>query len=153
MGDRPEGSLERWTMDSTWRDERTNGYMYLHMWDGWMDGDAQTATSIPSVFVRCSMRLISDNRVISLSGWLTSLSFHVPNRQMSFKRKREYACASPLSRRRSQPPAAICAKQASRPRKFRLSRELAEKNIRLSRRENFGLNIKKSITKVFSILS
>ena len=39
-----------------------------------------------------------------------------------------------------------------RPRKFRLSRALAEKNIRLSRRENSGLNANKSITKVFSIL-
>src|SRR6218665_1633430 len=60
--------------------------------------------------------------------------------------------ASPLSRRLSRPAAAICAKPASRPRKFRLSRELAEKNIRLSRRENSGLNAKKSITKVFGIL-
>src|SRR6218665_2341223 len=61
---------------------------------------------------------------------------------------------SPLSRRLSWPPAAICAKPVSRPRKFRLSRKLAEKNIRLSRRENSGLNTKKSIrpTKVFSIL-
>jgi len=50
---------------------------------------------------------------------------------------------SPLSRRLSWPPAAICAKPASRPQKFRLSRELAEKNIRLSRRENSGLNAKK----------
>src|SRR6218665_214303 len=53
---------------------------------------------------------------------------------------------SPLSRRFSRPPAAICAKPASRPRKFRLSRALAEKNIRLSRRENCGLNTKKPIT-------
>src|SRR6218665_1799411 len=59
---------------------------------------------------------------------------------------------SPLSRRLSRPAAAICAKPASRPRKLRLSRELAEKNTRLSRRENCGLNTKKSITKVFSIL-
>src|SRR6218665_1229347 len=59
---------------------------------------------------------------------------------------------SPQSRRLSRPPAAICAKPASRPRKFRLSRKLAEKNIRLSRRENSGLNTKKSITRVFSIL-
>ena len=61
-------------------------------------------------------------------------------------------CTSPLSRRLSRPPAAICAKPASRPRKFRLRRKLAEKNIRLSRRENSGLNTKKSITRVFSIL-
>src|SRR6218665_533126 len=59
---------------------------------------------------------------------------------------------SPLSRRLSRPAAAICAKPASRPRKFRLSRELAEKNNRLSRRENSGLSAKKSITKVFIIL-
>src|SRR6218665_427910 len=38
------------------------------------------------------------------------------------------------------------------PQKFRLSRELAEKNIRLSRRENCGLNTKQFITKVVSIL-
>ena len=50
--------------------------------------------------------------------------------------------ASPLSRRLSRPPSAICAKPASRPRKLRRSRELAEKNIRLSRRENCGLNTK-----------
>src|SRR6218665_3968107 len=37
----------------------------------------------------------------------------------------------------------------SRPRKLRLSRELAEKNIRLSRRENSGLNTKKYITTLF----
>src|SRR6218665_2920867 len=49
---------------------------------------------------------------------------------------------SPLSRRLSRPPAAICAKPVSRPRKLRLSRELAEKNIRLNRRENCGLNTK-----------
>src|SRR6218665_1878116 len=50
-----------------------------------------------------------------------------------------------------RPPAAICAKPASRPRKL-LSREPAEKNIRLSRRENCGLDTEKSITKVFRIL-
>src|SRR6218665_3786055 len=55
----------------------------------------------------------------------------------------------PLSRRLSRPPAAICPKPASRPRKLRLSRELAEKNIRLSRRENCGLNTKKFITNLF----
>src|SRR6218665_3490709 len=59
---------------------------------------------------------------------------------------------SPQSRRLSRPPAAICAKPGSWPRKFRLSRKLAEKNIRLSRRENCGLNTKKSMTKVFRIL-
>src|SRR6218665_3748527 len=62
------------------------------------------------------------------------------------------AISSPLSRRLSRPAAEICAKPASRRRKFRLSRELAEKNIRLSRRENPGLNAKTSITKVFNIL-
>src|SRR6218665_3368913 len=40
----------------------------------------------------------------------------------------------------------------SRPRKLRLSREPAEKNIRLSRRENYGLDTEKSITKVYRIL-
>src|SRR6218665_918035 len=60
--------------------------------------------------------------------------------------------SSPLSRRLSRPPAVIYAKPASRPQKFRLSREQAEKNIRLSRRENCGSNTKKFITKVFSIL-
>jgi len=44
-----------------------------------------------------------------------------------------------------RPPAAICAKPASRPRKLRLSRQLAEKNIRLSRRENCSLNTKNSL--------
>src|SRR6218665_2056893 len=57
---------------------------------------------------------------------------------------------SPLSRRLSRPPAAICAKPASRPRKLQLSRELAEKNIRLSRRETCGLNTEKSIANLFS---
>ena len=38
-----------------------------------------------------------------------------------------------------RPPAAICTKPASRPRKMRLNREPAEKNNRLSRRENCGL--------------
>src|SRR6218665_1058336 len=55
------------------------------------------------------------------------------------------ASFSPLSRRLSRPPAAICAKPASRPQKLRLSRKLVEKNIRLSRRENCGLNTKTSI--------
>src|SRR6218665_1207549 len=41
-----------------------------------------------------------------------------------------------------RPPAAIFATSASRPRKLWLSRELAEKKIRLSRRENCGLNTK-----------
>ena len=59
---------------------------------------------------------------------------------------------SPLSRRLSRPLAAICAKPTSRPRKFRLSRELAKKNIRLSRRENCSVNAKKFIIKVFSNL-
>src|SRR6218665_4004921 len=49
-----------------------------------------------------------------------------------------------------RPPAAICAKPASRPRKMRLSREPAEKNNRLGRREKFGLITEKSIT-VFNI--
>src|SRR6218665_1060331 len=59
-----------------------------------------------------------------------------------------------LISRLSRPPAAICAKPASRPQKLRLSRKLAKKNIRLSRREYCGLNTKTSIrpTKVFSIL-
>jgi len=56
---------------------------------------------------------------------------------------------SPLSRRLSRPPAPICAKPASRPRKLRLGRGLAEKNIRLSRRENCGLNTEKSTINLF----
>ena len=59
---------------------------------------------------------------------------------------------SPLSLRLSWPPAAICAKPTSRPRKFQLNHELAEKNMRLSRQENCGSNTKIFITKVFSIL-
>jgi len=55
--------------------------------------------------------------------------------------------SSPLSRRLSRPPAAICAKPVSRPQTFWLSRELAEKNIRLSRRENCGLNTKSPLLK------
>src|SRR6218665_1325954 len=52
-----------------------------------------------------------------------------------------------LSCRLSRPPAVICAKPASRQRKLRLSRELAEKNIRLSRRENCGLSTKNPLLK------
>src|SRR6218665_4036140 len=60
---------------------------------------------------------------------------------------------SPLRRRLSRLAAAICAKPASRPRKLRLSRELAEKNTRLSRRENCGLNTKNQLLKFSASLS
>jgi len=57
----------------------------------------------------------------------------------------------PPSRRLSRPPAAICAKLASRPRIIRLSCEPAKKNNRLSRRTKCGLITDKSIITVFNI--
>src|SRR6218665_120377 len=56
--------------------------------------------------------------------------------------------ARPPSRRLSRPP--ICAKPASRPRKMRLSRELAKTNNWLNRREKCGLITEKSIITVFN---
>src|SRR6218665_2459747 len=57
----------------------------------------------------------------------------------------------PPSRRLNRPPAAICGKPASRPRKMRLCREPAEKSNRLNRLEKCGLITEKSIITVFNI--
>src|SRR6218665_2749914 len=56
----------------------------------------------------------------------------------------------PPRRRRSRPPATICAKPATRPRKIRLNREPAEKTNRLSRREKCGIITEESIITVFN---
>src|SRR6218665_120902 len=63
----------------------------------------------------------------------------------------DWYTTSPVNRRLSWPPAVFCAKLASRLQKMQLSYELAEKNIRLSHRENCDVDTEKLINTVFSI--
>jgi len=66
------------------------------------------------------------------------LKVNVSHQTFETLKRLAYIAIRPPSLRLSRTPTAICAKPASRLRKMRLSREPAEKNNRLSRREKCG---------------